>query len=337
MEQLITTITPKIDPEKEKKRREKRLVKTVAFSVGLAFSLMLILPSIAVALLTDLAEITKTTNLLATLYKDQVFLNVFNIVLSVIAFVLPCAFVPRSCDTNLSAVLPFKKPEKGTFWPTVFMGLGFCAFGNLATSSISEIFSGFGIEFTTWESPIPSGVFQIGLAVLASAVTPALIEEFAMRGVVGGVLKPFGEGFAIMVSSVIFALMHCNFVQIPFAFIVGLALGFALIKTKSLWAPILIHFLNNAISVVLEALLAGNEFVTLKTVVFTLYFAVCFGLFFIGLFLASKKEDFFKLSGGNLSLTAGEKALAFFFSPTVILAILLVIYESSATVTLTFI
>ncbi len=337
MEEQNFYTTSVLRTEEIKKAEEKRAVKRVAAAVGIAFSAMLILPAILSALMADSMALLGLSNKLATLISNPIFLKGLNVVFSVIAFIIPFAFLPRGVGSSISALMPFKRPEKGTLLPVVFMALGFCAFGNIAAERIAQLFSMVGIDFSTYVSPTPNGLFEISFALLATAVTPALVEEFAMRGAVGGALKPFGEGFMIITSSVIFGFMHCNFVQIPFAFIVGLALGFALVKTKTLWAPILIHFINNAVSVLLDAFLSGSDLLYLRSVVYTLYFVVCFVLFFIGLLLASKKQDFFKLEKSALSLTVGEIAKTFFLSPFMIIAFLIAIFESLATVSLSFI
>ena len=47
-----------------------------------------------------------------------------------------------------------------------------------------------------------------------------------------------------------FALMHGNMVQLPFAFIAGFALAYVVIATDSIWYTIFIHMSNNSISVI---------------------------------------------------------------------------------------
>jgi membrane protease YdiL (CAAX protease family) len=94
--------------------------------------------------------------------------------------------------------------------------------------------------------------------MLTMAVVPAITEELLMRGMIMQPLRRFGNGFALVCSSILFALLHQNMTQAPMAFFAGLALGWASIKTGALWAPILIHFWNNAVSVGLLA--ATNAF-----------------------------------------------------------------------------
>lgn len=56
--------------------------------------------------------------------------------------------------------------------------------------------------------------------------------------------------WAIVVSSLIFGIVHGNWVQAPFAFVVGLALGWVYYHTGSLLPGILMHFVNNSTAVV---------------------------------------------------------------------------------------
>ena len=75
-----------------------------------------------------------------------------------------------------------------------------------------------------------------------TAIVPAVFEEFAFRGVVLNKLRKFGDSYAIIMSAVLFGLMHGNLSQIPFAFILGLVIGFIAVKTNSIIPGILIHF-----------------------------------------------------------------------------------------------
>lgn len=45
------------------------------------------------------------------------------------------------------------------------------------------------------------------------------------RGYFLRLLRPYGTWFAVIVTAILFALMHGNILQIPFAFLVGLACG----------------------------------------------------------------------------------------------------------------
>ncbi len=158
-------------------------------------------------------------------------------------------------------ILIFDLPKsKELYILALFAGFMFCVIGNSATSSLSVLFSLFEIEFNSGleELASPSSVFGFMLNIINFAVVPALFEEFAFRGVVLQPLRKYGDWFAIFASSFAFAILHGNMVQIPFAFIVGVALGYFCIKTNSIWTSVSIHFLNNLYSVIMTAYFEKN-------------------------------------------------------------------------------
>lgn len=86
--------------------------------------------------------------------------------------------------------------------------------------------------------------------ILAGAVKavllPAVLEEIVFRGVVLQSLRPFGDGFALAVSSLVFALAHGNFLQLPFAFLLGLCFGYFTLYFGTLRIAIAMHLFVNA-------------------------------------------------------------------------------------------
>lgn len=91
------------------------------------------------------------------------------------------------------------------------------------------------------QAPIPSFIY---VSILGPAV-----EEILMRGyVLGGLQNRYGIIIALLISSILFALMHFNMVQTLSAFICGLILGLLYINTGSIFCCILAHSLYNAIS-----------------------------------------------------------------------------------------
>jgi hypothetical protein len=81
-----------------------------------------------------------------------------------------------------------------------------------------------------------------------------VFEELAMRGIVLGELLPFGKSFAVIASGALFALMHMNPVQLPFAFIAGTAMAYAALSCGTLRVSVTVHFINNFLSVLFLSL-----------------------------------------------------------------------------------
>lgn len=71
-------------------------------------------------------------------------------------------------------------------------------------------------------------------------------EELLFRGLLLRLLKPWGKQTAILVSALMFGLFHGNIIQIPFAFLVGLVLGYVTVEYSIVWA-IVLHIFNNLV------------------------------------------------------------------------------------------
>ena len=64
-------------------------------------------------------------------------------------------------------------------------------------------------------------------------------------------LAPYSKKNAIFISSFLFAFAHCNLFQIPYALIAGFILGTLTLATGSIIPSIVLHFLNNGLSVIM--------------------------------------------------------------------------------------
>lgn len=87
---------------------------------------------------------------------------------------------------------------------------------------------------------------NVVLALLATCVLVPIMEELIYRGVVMGELRQITkDGTAIFLQAAIFGLIHANFIQSVYAFVLGLVIGYIYYKTKSLHMSILSHMLFN--------------------------------------------------------------------------------------------
>lgn len=83
-----------------------------------------------------------------------------------------------------------------------------------------------------------------------SAVLPAVVEELTFRGVIyGGYRKNGSKCMAVLLSALIFGLVHMNLNQALYAFVIGLQLALLLEATGSVWTTMLFHFVYNAQSI----------------------------------------------------------------------------------------
>ena len=90
--------------------------------------------------------------------------------------------------------------------------------------------------------------------LLLMAVLPAISEELTFRGVLMNLFKVKGESvphLAIWCSAILFSAIHLQFYGFVPRMLMGALFGYMLVWTGSLWTPILMHFTNNAMAVIL--------------------------------------------------------------------------------------
>ncbi len=90
-------------------------------------------------------------------------------------------------------------------------------------------------------------------AIFAMALAPAVAEEIFFRGALLGALNQrLGAGWGLLVSSLLFGILHLDPAQGGAAVALGLYLGALTLRTGSIHAAILCHGVNN-----LTAILGG--------------------------------------------------------------------------------
>ena len=88
------------------------------------------------------------------------------------------------------------------------------------------------------------------LGVLCLVIAGPIIEELLFRGAITReLLRRYSPRVAIIWSAVLFGVAHINPTQVVPAVLIGLLLAWVFVKTRSLIPGILIHIVNNALSV----------------------------------------------------------------------------------------
>ena len=132
----------------------------------------------------------------------------------------------------------------------------------LASALFSFLFSLVGIE----SSASLSG--SLPYLIFVHALLPAFLEELLFRYIPLSLLSHHSKRSAILFSAILFAFAHCNLIQIPYAFIAGLAFASVDIATGSILPSFILHFLNNLVSVIWQSGMIGEGRVALFIAIF---------------------------------------------------------------------
>lgn len=96
-----------------------------------------------------------------------------------------------------------------------------------------------GLELMT----VPGDSFSMFLYM---GILAPVAEELLCRGLLLRTLMPYGKRIAVVGSAFLFAMFHGNILQTPFAFLVGLVLGYVAAEYSVAWAMVL-HMVNNLV------------------------------------------------------------------------------------------
>ena len=139
------------------------------------------------------------------------------------------------------------------------------------------------------------------LGILCIAVLGPVLEELLFRGAVTKVLlKKYSPGKAILISGLIFGIFHLNPAQMVGACFSGFLFAWIYYKTKSVIPGILIHILNNSLSVWLG--LNFKEADTMAELLGEPVYMICLAVSVLLLLLSLKMLNDYKLSNTNTTI-----------------------------------
>ncbi|MCB2293131.1 CPBP family intramembrane metalloprotease [Clostridium algoriphilum] len=84
------------------------------------------------------------------------------------------------------------------------------------------------------------------ISIFSVMIVAPIYEEIIFRGILlRGMAKKINPNIAIVVSALLFAIVHINIPQGINAFFLGLVLGFIYLKSGSIYLSVFSHFVNN--------------------------------------------------------------------------------------------
>jgi len=93
------------------------------------------------------------------------------------------------------------------------------------------------------------------MLILSVTVVAPIYEEIIFRGLLlKGMSKSINKWTALVISALLFALVHMNVPQGINAFFLGLTLGFIYLRTGSIYLSIFAHFVNNFLAVFISSI-----------------------------------------------------------------------------------
>ena len=147
----------------------------------------------------------------------------------------------------------FSPTNVGTYLLIFPMMLGMMFIAEFITSQIPITGPFFGEYYEFFSRLMEQMTKDKATMIVLAVIMAPIFEEIVFRGIIqkGLINKGMNPATAIIISSVVFGLVHGNPWQFVGAVLLGCVLGFVYHKTKSLLLPVLLHAFNNLCSSIL--------------------------------------------------------------------------------------
>lgn len=218
--------------------------KKVCVRIGITMIVVFVARWIATIMLTMMSPVFDGMNGIAAYALESVISFIF-------LYVIPISSVVLLLGEKGMMGRMYKKPVYFSNAMGMFPAFyGLAIFTNLLTMLVSLLFKDTDLNdsFNTVNELQADNVASALILLFQLVVIAPIFEEFWYRGVVMEKLKPYGNGFAIFVSALLFGLTHANLQQFFYATTLGVCLGYIAISTKSIVVTTVMHAMFNSIS-----------------------------------------------------------------------------------------
>lgn len=303
-----------------KEESERNGIKYISVIAGLCCTAYVIIQNalLIMLLMSPLGEIYES---------DPTMQSVVSIFFSIFGLLIPFAIGGFLISKKTGKTdFGFNRPVSNSLMlSAVPLGFFICLAGNYISSIFVNMMDAAGVSLSAPEYTVPENFGGRLIYAVSIAVVPALVEEFAIRGVIMQPLRRYGDKFAILASAIFFAVLHGNLIQAPFALIAGIGIGYAVCITNSVWTGVLIHFVNNLYSVAVEFMIADIQNEDVLNVVYLVTTVILYALSILGsvifIFIKNKR----KVLPSFTVLTERRKMMAFIFTIPMIIALLIML------------
>lgn len=143
-------------------------------------------------------------------------------------------------------------------------------FLNYAIGIIGALLSKIGLPDTSPDFSLNGSVLFNTFTFISVVILAPIFEELIFRGMILNTLTKYNKMFAIIVTSLLFGLLHLNITQAIPAFFMSLVLCYMYVQTDSILVTILAHAGNNLLAL-MSVYLDNFVLITVVIMVFVIY------------------------------------------------------------------
>ncbi|MBR2047862.1 MAG: CPBP family intramembrane metalloprotease [Oscillospiraceae bacterium] len=138
-----------------------------------------------------------------------------------------------------------RRMTQGAFWQLLCLTISVQLVFQLLAIVMETLLNLMGLSIIE-SMEMASGMPDTFSMFLYYSLGAPVVEEIIFRGAILRGLERYGKRFAIWTSAFLFGIFHGNLIQSPYAFLVGLILGYVAMEYNVFWAMVL-HMVNNLV------------------------------------------------------------------------------------------
>ena len=176
-------------------------------------------------------------------------LGLYSTLISEILLLVLTALYTRLTGGRLSDALRIKPPRAREFWGSIVVFIG----GYMAILALTLLAAHlFPEKFFSVSEGLNEAIFGTGIPVAAAfliaTVSPAVCEEALFRGSFSYSLRGCRKWIVIIVSAAVFGAMHMDPIRFVPTSVLGAMFMLVYLETDNILYPMMLHFINNAVS-----------------------------------------------------------------------------------------
>lgn len=182
--------------------------------------------------------------------ESELWYLIISALISQGSFILTTVFINKTNKVSYSALkVKFNVDLKTILLCVVIAFVCFFGLFNLI-EVVGFALDKIGYVSSSLSLPLTNG-WNLVLNLLLLGVLPAIAEELVFRGIIfNGLKNTKGNTFAVVISALLFALMHGNLAQLVYPFIMGLVFAIIVLRTGNLLCSIIVHMTNNFLVII---------------------------------------------------------------------------------------
>lgn len=238
----------------------KEKVKSLVITTGY-LAMAFVIQALVTIIYTFISVLLKLNKESMIIYRSVEYVNYIGVnaekilIISSIITVLVLWIIYKRKRINVIGELGLNDFKLINGYASIVLGVSAWAINYGLVNILSEIMvlKKYFYEFNTATSTVANPNTNIFITILSIVIIVPFAEEFLFRGIIQNTLtKGFSIKSSIIIQASVFGIFHGNVIQGVYTVLLGLLLGYVAYKTRSIWSSVIIHIMNNLVSLYLS-------------------------------------------------------------------------------------